>query len=494
MIDWAKTEQEFGVNQTNYKFSSTVAVICDGCGTSGYKKIRLKKNVVNGDMPWRCMSCCLNNPVTRAKKSVSSKKMWRENRDKIINSIDRVEISRKSKENWQKEEYRNKVISAIRKNATSQSEHMKQKWLDKEYRNKMMKLYSTSEWSDLRSKIASDAWNCDEYREKIAAASKRMWEDPDYKCKMSAHRSNQHIQISSIQNELYSILDDLGIEYYRERDDGPNDPETIIGPYRFDCAIQLSNKKLLIECQGDYWHALNKTVASDTAKATYIARYHPDCEIKYLWEHEFKCKNKIIELIKYWVGLTNIELIDYDFNDISIRECLAKDYKLLLSKYHYLPNAGRGGMAHGSHGAYLGGKLIAVCVFGPLVRQNLPWDNKAARELSRLCIHPRYQKKNFASWFVSRCIKLLDPKYRTIISYCDTTFNHDGAIYKACNFRLDGEVKPDYWYAAEGGWVMHKKTLYNQARKMSLSEKEFATLYGYRKIYGNKKLRFVYER
>jgi hypothetical protein len=151
-------------------------------------------------------------------------------------------------------------------------------------------------------------------------------------------------------------------------------------------------------------------------------------------------------------------------------------------------------MAHGSYGAYLGDELIAVCVFSPLVRHNLPWDKESSRELSRLCIHPRYQKKNFASWFVSRCMKSLDPKYKTIISYCDTTFNHDGAIYKACNFRLDGEVKPDYWYVSDDGWTMHKKTLYNHAKKMSLTEREFAELHGYRKIYGDKKLRFVYER
>ena len=58
-------------------------------------------------------------------------------------------------------------------------------------------------------------------------------------------------------------------------------------------------------------------------------------------------------------------------------------------------------------------------------------------------------------------MKQLNSKYKLIISYCDTTFNHDGAVYKAANFILDGEVKPDYWYVDEGGWVMHKKTLYS---------------------------------
>jgi GNAT superfamily N-acetyltransferase len=199
----------------------------------------------------------------------------------------------------------------------------------------------------------------------------------------------------------------------------------------------------------------------------------------------------VAELIKYWLGITELEVADFDFGAVEIKTCTADDYKLLLSKYHYLPNAGRGGIAYG---AYLNGVLIAVCIFSPMVRQNLPWDNKNSRELSRLCIHPRHQKKNFASWFVSRCIHHLDPKYKTIISYCDTTFNHDGAIYKACNFSYDGDVPADYWYASDDGWIMHKKTLYGHAKKMSMTEADFADLHGYKKIYGRKKLRFIYER
>ena len=179
--------------------------------------------------------------------------------------------------------------------------------------------------------------------------------------------------------------------------------------------------------------------------------------------------------------------------NVVINKCKAKDYKILLSKYHYLPNAGRGGIACG---AYLDDELIAVCVFSPLVRQNIQikdYSKSEVRELSRLCIHPRYQKKNFGSWFVSRCIKSLNSKFRCIISYCDTTYNHDGALYKACNFVQDKVVKPDYWYVSEDKWIMHKKTLYNHARSLKMNEKEFAENNGYSKVQGKEKLRFLYE-
>lgn len=201
------------------------------------------------------------------------------------------------------------------------------------------------------------------------------------------------------------------------------------------------------------------------------------------------------ETIKHWLDITQLELVDFSFKDVVINDCKAKDYKLLLGKYHYLPNAGRGGKAYG---AYLYDKLIAVCVFSPLIRQNvkLPEDiiSDEARELSRLCIHPRYQKKNFASWFVSRCLKQLPDSLKFIISYCDTTFNHDGAVYKACNFVQDGEIPKDYWYASEEGWIMHKRTLYSHAKSLHMNESTFADQHGYKKIYGKKKLRFVYRR
>jgi hypothetical protein len=196
--------------------------------------------------------------------------------------------------------------------------------------------------------------------------------------------------------------------------------------------------------------------------------------------------------LRYWLDLKQPGVVNFDFDDVVIASCLAKDYRLLLSKYHYLPNAGRGGEALG---AYFRNELIAVCIFSPLVRQNIKIKNlQNPRELSRLCIHPSYQKPNFASWFVSRCIKLLPIQYDGIISYCDTTYNHDGAVYKACNFILDAEVDPDYWYVNQEGWMMHKKTLYNHAVKNHSTEREWAEINGYQKVWGSKKLRFIFIR
>lgn len=359
----------------------------------------------------------------------------------------------------------------------------------KKYNKTMNIVRNTKEYKLKMSNNSKSGWT-DERREK---ASELLKERNISDKRLLESRLNMP-RCSSIQETLYSILDDLKIKYYREYKDKVSDRETIINNWTFDCVIpRENNKTLLIECQGDYWHSLDKTINNDNLKASIISN-NDNYELKYLWEHEFKYKDKILETIKYWMGISKLELVDFNFKDITIKKCSIEDYKLLLSKYHYLPNTGRGGIAYG---AYLGDILIGVCVFSPLIRQNIKIEDylqEETRELSRLCIHPKYQKYNFASWFVSKCIKQLDKKYKCIISYCDTTFNHDGATYRACNFKQDSVIAADYWYINKTGHIMFKKMIYNRAINNSMTESEYVTKHDYTKIYGKEKLRFIYKR
>lgn len=351
-------------------------------------------------------------------------------------------------------------------------------------------------WTADKRRLASNSSKARctiEVKEKIREQSKRIWKDLNYKRVQAEQRSRQSFAISSIQKHLYEMLDDLKIAYYREYDDKPNDPETVIGPYNFDCVIPRPGlPTLLIECHGDYWHSSEKTVRKDEQKQSYITNnFKGQYELKTIWEHEFKCKDKVHELLKYWLGITEYELATFSFADLSIRQIQVKEANTLLDKYHYLSGCGRGGIIYG---AYQSDSLVAVCSFSTLIRQNLPYDHKTSRELSRFCIHPKYQKKNFGSWFISKCIRLLPSEIDLIVSYCDTTFNHDGALYRASNFTRDGEVRPDYWYVSDKKWVMHKKTLYQHAKKMSMTEVDFAEKNGYIKVYGSTKIRYLFRR
>jgi hypothetical protein len=360
---------------------------------------------------------------------------------------------------------------------------LKQRYINPAARQKIREA-SIKSWANpiLRNKH-SIAMNSTTVRTKCSNGAKRAWQDDSYRVRMAEARAIQSTRISRIQEMLYDFLDDLGVHYHREGE------ETRIGYYVFDCIIpNTCGKRLLIECQGDYWHSLPKSERNDKSKFTYISRYFPECEIMYIWEHEFYCKDRVLDRLKLKLGLS-IETKQFYFDDLDIREVRSSDAREFLDLYHYL-GKDRGGK---SFGAYLRGELISCVVFSPPLRQNTAGQfgltDGQIRELSRLCIHPSYHKRNFASWFIRRTLKLID--CNLVIAYADTTVGHSGAIYKASNFQLHHLVPADYWYIDTQGYVMHKRTLYGRAIKDHLTESGFAEKYGYIKKYGGEKLCFV---
>jgi len=450
MINWNKTKEKYGYDKP--KRTQLVIVECDVCYVEySFQYYNTKKNIEKNNK-YICLSCC-------NRLNYNNKNYVKKQKDGVKNWAKKADFRTPALKRWENKNYRDRMVSIRRKNANDV------------VLNHKHKINTTNLWkdNDYRTKVTASL-NKDETKEKQAIA-----------------REQQSGRESGLEKLFYSILDDVGVEYAKQKQ---------IGPWSFDCVIPRHDKPdLLVEYQGDYWHSLKDRKTKDRSKASYITNNFPhQYELKYLWEHEFKCKDKIIELIKYWMGITEIEITDFDFKDVKIKKIKSSDCKPLLSKYHYLPNAGRGGITYGAH---IDDELMGVCVFSSVGRQNIAIDGykqNEVRELSRLCIHPRYQKHNFASWFISRCIKLLDIKYKCIISYCDTTFNHNGSVYKACNFVQDSIVKPDYWYVGSDGWTMHKKTLYNHAIKMNMKEKDYAESNGYIKVYGKEKLRFIYKR
>jgi len=184
---------------------------------------------------------------------------------------------------------------------------------------------------------------------------------------------------------------------------------------------------------------------------------------------------------------------------ICIRICLEDESrnssKQFLQSFHY---AQFGRSAKKIFGAYFKNELIAVCKFSTPVRQevatSLNYKYSEVLELDRFCIHPAYHKKNFASWFISRCSKLINSHtIKCLVSFADSTYGHLGIIYKAANWKEIGKTRPDYYYVNEDGFILHKKTLYNQAVKMGKKEAEYVKEFNYRKLFGKEKIKFIYE-
>ena len=315
----------------------------------------------------------------------------------------------------------------------------------------------------------------DNFKNRVSEIVKTRWTNEEYRHKMAVVRSNTN-KISSIQHKLYEILDGLNEEYKQEFQ---------VGPYVFDCKIG----NILIECNGNYWHSLDKTINNDNNKLNYILKYYPQYSVKAIWEHEFKNIDRVKNLVRYWLYGEHTSH-NYDFTSITINNVESKSLKDFFGAYHYLSNCPRGGIAFS--GTFNLSIVIAV-LFSPLSRQNLPYDMNSTLELSRLCVNPSYQKKNLCSWFVSRIMKMLPPNIKHIISYSDMTYNHTGSVYKSLNFKLNHIVKPDYWYINSDGWAIHKKTVYNRAIKSNMSELEYAKQNELNKIYGKEKYCYRYD-
>jgi hypothetical protein len=63
-------------------------------------------------------------------------------------------------------------------------------------------------------------------------------------------------------------------------------------------------------------------------------------------------------------------------------------------------------------------------------------NSKYVYELNRLCVDDNLEK-NVLSFFVSKCIKLINDEM-IIVSYADTSMNHNGYIYQATNWIYTG--------------------------------------------------------
>ena len=134
-----------------------------------------------------------------------------------------------------------------------------------------------------------------------------------------------------------------------------------------------------------------------------------------------------------------------------------------LEKNHYLSKQGYSYRSSFIYGLLTeDGMLIGVAVFHTVsawetAKGCFGLENKEQKgiwELGRFALDPEYNGRNFGSWFLSRCIKLLrhDTNVRALISYADADY-HSGYLYQATNFKYYGLTAPrkDFWVKQPDG-------------------------------------------
>lgn len=193
----------------------------------------------------------------------------------------------------------------------------------------------------------------------------------------------------------------------------------------------------------------------------------------------------------------SVDLINFSFKDVIISATI--DYsesKLFLDKHHY---AGFGRGATNVYEVRLIGELIGVVKFSTPVRQGIAGTLDVRPdellELDRFCIHPARHKHNFATYIMSRVIKMISndsPGIKKLVSFADPRFGHSGCIYKASNWEYLGKTAPSYYYEDPNGNEVNKKTLYGYARTRKMKERECFESLGYKRVRTPAKHKYSY--
>lgn len=245
-----------------------------------------------------------------------------------------------------------------------------------------------------------------------------------------------------------------------------------------------------IDCHGDYWHSLVHKQETDKQKLECVQTH--GLKYRVYWEHEFLSPTRIKgELLKL-LGIESPKVV-VPFDEITISNCSDKVRDDFLTAYHYLGKLGRKSF---NYTALHGDELLGVCCFATPTRNESLGDFKIGElwELVRFCTINEVH--NMASWFLAKAIKAFKvdcQSLKRVISFADPTFGHQGTIYKAANWILDGQTSSSYGYVDDEGNNYHKKTIWNQAKKMKMSETDFALDCKLAKIVTLPKLRFVFD-
>lgn len=165
-----------------------------------------------------------------------------------------------------------------------------------------------------------------------------------------------------------------------------------------------------------------------------------------------------------------------------VRPISAKEAKPFLMNIHY---ARRIPCVQYAFGLFVDEELIGVVTYGvpasPPLCKGLAGEKNFHNvlELNRLVIAPDENGKNYASYLVSKSLKML-PNRTFVVSYADTAWSHVGYVYQATNFLYTGmsATRTDT-YQPSGMHPRHyDKTNYNNLRQTRSAKHRYVYLVG----------------
>lgn len=165
----------------------------------------------------------------------------------------------------------------------------------------------------------------------------------------------------------------------------------------------------------------------------------------------------------------DIDLKKVDINEFVVKPVTIQEVKSFVEKWHYSRNINGLNISY-VFGLFYKQYLIGSIIYGSLSMANT-WqkygtDETDVVELKRLCCIDA-TKKNTESFFIAKTIKFLKKysNYKTIVSYADPYFNHQGTIYKASNFTHEG-------FTAKSKVILYKNKIYHDKTIRSVDDQK----------------------
>lgn len=128
----------------------------------------------------------------------------------------------------------------------------------------------------------------------------------------------------------------------------------------------------------------------------------------------------------------------------TVEICERKEIKDFIEEWHYSHNI-NGLMSDFCFKLMDGDKLIGAMIYGGMAMANV-WKKYGEKkedsiELRRLCCIDD-TPKNTESYFIGQTMKWLikNTKIKTVVSYADPEYGHEGIIYQATNFDMIGKT------------------------------------------------------
>jgi hypothetical protein len=163
---------------------------------------------------------------------------------------------------------------------------------------------------------------------------------------------------------------------------------------------------------------------------------------------------------------------------VDVRQINRSDCQHFILNVHY---AKRWPSISYAYGLFDRDELVGIVTYGtppsaPL-KKGIAGDKNKDKviELNRLCL--KYNRKNEASFLISRSLKLL-PKNKIIISFADISQGHNGCVYRASNFSYHGLSAKRTDWRVRGKEHLHGQTIADEFRGVKNRAKAMRDKYG----------------